>query len=312
MNEIALSNNLSQIELEISHHKQIAGQSIWEIGRRLNHVKENDLAHGQFMEWLKKIEFSQTVANQFMKVAKELPYSVTSQNLGINALYLIATLPADEQKTQINRIEQGDSPTVRELQEVKRQLNLARSENNNLQEKNERLADQILKGLEVKTVEKEVVKEIEVAPADYDATKSLNATLMEKNSELKREYNDLNSRARFVEEQYNKLIEERKEVDEKSAKYDELTKAIQQSQGELNATQSKIGSYKNLLSFLRKGNEMLLHMGGLVYVDEERIINSDNQIRKEFEQLQQSVNRLAEDLNRMVQGENNIIEGVFK
>ena len=51
MNEIALSNNLSQIELEISHHKQIAGQSIWEIGRRLNHVKEHNLVHGEFREW---------------------------------------------------------------------------------------------------------------------------------------------------------------------------------------------------------------------------------------------------------------------
>lgn len=43
------------------------------------------------------------------------------------------------------------------------------SANSTLREKNERLAEQALKGLETKTIEKEVVKEIEVAPADYDA-----------------------------------------------------------------------------------------------------------------------------------------------
>lgn len=39
-------------------------------------------------KWLKKVEFSQTVANQFMKVAKELPNYSTLGNLGSTALNL--------------------------------------------------------------------------------------------------------------------------------------------------------------------------------------------------------------------------------
>lgn len=308
MQEIALSDNLAQIELEINHHKQLAGQSIWEIGRRLNHVKEHDLVHGQFMEWYQNLGIDKDFASKSMKIAKELPNFETLRNLGTTALHLIATLPEENRQEQIERIEQGDSPTVRELQEVKRQLNLARSANDSLREQNERLAEQALKGLETKTIEKEVVKEIEVAPADYDATKSLNATLLEKNSQLKREYEDLNSRAEFIEEQYNKLVEERKAVDEKSAKYDELTEAIKQSQGQLNEAQAKIGSYKILLSFIRKGNEMVVNMGGLVYVDEQRILHSDSKVRNEFEQLQKAISRLAEDMGSMLK-ETEVLEG---
>lgn len=308
MQEIALSDNLAQIELEINHHKQLAGQSIWEIGRRLNHVKEHDLVHGQFMEWYQNLGIDKDFASKSMKIAKELPNFETLRNLGTTALHLIATLPEENRQEQIERIEQGDSPTVRELQEVKRQLNLARSANDNLREQNERLAEQALKGLETKTIEKEIVKEIEVAPADYDATKSLNATLLEKNSQLKQKYDDLNNRAEFIEEQYNKLVEERKAVDEKSAKYDELTEAIKQSQGELNEAQAKIGSYKSLLSFIRKGNEMVVNMGGLVYVDEQRILHSDSKVRNEFEQLQKAISRLADDMGSMLK-ETEVLEG---
>jgi len=295
MQEIALSNNLSQIELEISHHKQIAGQSIWEIGRRLNHVKENDLAHGQFMNWLRKVEIDHTSAKRMMKIANELPNSATLHHLGATALYLIASLPEEEQKNQINRLEQGDSLTVRELQTIKKKYSKALG----------RIAELEASEPQPKEVVKEVIKEVRVTPPDYQEA-------LQKARETKARFEAYAERNAFLEQQLQDFYAKRAEVDEKSAKYDELTKAIQQSQGELDATQSKIGSYKNLLSFLRKGNEMLLHMGGLIYVDEERIINSDTQIRKEFEQLQQSVNRLAEDLNRMVQGENDIIEGVFK
>lgn len=295
MNEIALSNNLSQIELEINHHKSIAGQSIWEIGRRLNHVKENDLAHGQFREWHESLGLDKDFAYKSMKIAKELPNVETLRHLGTTALHLIATLPEEERKNQINRLEQGDSLTVRELQTIKKKYSKALG----------RIAELEASEPQPKEVVKEVIKEVRVTPPDYQEA-------IQKARETKARFEAYAERNAFLEQQLQDFYAKRAEVDEKSAKYDELTRAIQQSQGELDATQSKIGSYKNLLSFLRKGNEMLLHMGGLVYVDEERIINSDTQIRKEFEQLQQSVNRLAEDLNRMVQGENDIIEGVFK
>lgn len=203
MNEIALSNNLSQIELEISHHKQIAGQSIWEIGRRLNHVKENDLVHGQFMEWLKKIEFSQKVANQFMKVAKELPNSATSQNLGINVLYLIATLPEEEKQEQIEKIEQGESPTVRELQEVKRRLKLK-------DQALEAVKGELERVKQTKTTEKVIEKE--VIPDDYKATQNLNKQLLDKNKDLSDELDSVKRSLRLKEASYEMLEKETSEA----------------------------------------------------------------------------------------------------
>lgn len=124
MNEITLSNNLSQIELEIRHHQKIAGQSIWEIGRRLNHVKENNLTHGQFGEWVKMQGIDIREAQRMMKVSKELPNTTTWSHLGSRVLYLLTTLPEEEKQEQIEKIEQGDSPTVRELEEVKKKLRL--------------------------------------------------------------------------------------------------------------------------------------------------------------------------------------------
>ena len=288
MNEIALSNNLNQIELEINHHKQIAGQSIWEIGRRLNHVKEHDLTHGQFMAWLKKIEFSQTVANQFMKVAKELPNSVTSQNLGVNVLYLIATLPAEEKQAQLNRIEQGDNPTVRELQDLKLKFSAAKRKIMELQNGQEPT--------------KEIVKEVPVMPADYQEA-------LQNRQKLEERAKAAEKRNAFLEAQLKDLYAQRAEVDEKSNKYDELTKAIQQSQGQLNDYQKKIASYKNILSLIQKGNDFLANMGGLIYADEEKVLHTDGVAGQEFDSFVNRGIRFFTDLQKIRNKDNQILEG---
>ncbi|AAF43500.1 ORF2 [Streptococcus phage 7201] len=172
MNEIALSNNLSQIELEIKHHKQIAGQSIWEIGRRLQHVKENNLVHGDFGKWLDDIKISHSEARKMMTIAKQLSSNRSTLNdLGTSALYLIATLPEEEKQEQIEKIEQGESPTVRELQEVRRRLKLK-------DQALEAVKGELERVKRTKTTEKIIEKE--VIPQDYKATQDLNKQLLGK------------------------------------------------------------------------------------------------------------------------------------
>lgn len=298
MNEIALSDNLAQIELEIQHHKQIAGQSIWEIGRRLNHVKENDLAHGQFMEWLKKIEFSQKVANQFMKVAKELPNSATSQNLGINALYLIATLPEEERQEQIQKIEQGDSPTVRELQEVKRKLKLK-------DQALEAVKGELERAKAVKPIEKVIEKEI--IPDDYKATQELNKKLLAKNKELSDSEQAANERVRFIESKLKELMNQRQEVDEKSAKYDELTRAIEQSQGQLDSYQKQVSAYRHTIDFLEKGNKFLANFGGVAFLDIKPALNNPK-VRTELETFLTMLNSLSRNVSEILE-QDDVIEG---
>jgi len=302
MNEISLSNNLSQIELEISHHKQIAGQSIWEIGRRLNHVKENDLAHGQFLEWLAKMNIERTEAHRMMKVAEELPNVATLQHLGTTALHLIATLPEEEKEEQIQRIEDGDNPTVRELKEVKKKLNLSKLVNERLRAENEKIKSS-------KTEVKETIKE--VVPDDYKATQDLNRQLLEKNKELSKTVKAMEERSEFIEKRLADTLAQREEVDKKSAQYDELTRAIEESQGQLNNVQKQISAYKNITNLLQKGNNFLASMGGLIYADEEKVLKADGIIRNEFDSFISRGLRFFNDLND-IRKESNILEGEFE
>lgn len=298
MNEIALSDNLAQIELEINHHKQLAGQSIWEIGRRLNHVKENDLAHGQFGEWLDSVKISHSQARKFMTIAKQLSNRSTLNDLGASALYLIATLPEEEKQEQIEKIEQGESPTVRELQEVKRRL---------------KLKDQALEAVKgelervklTKTTEKVIEKE--VIPDDYKATQELNKRLLAKNKELSDSEQAANERMKSIESQLKELMNQRQEVDEKSAKYDELTRAIEQSQGQLDSYQKQVSAYRHTINFLEKGNKFLANFGGVAFLDIKPALNNPK-VRTELETFLTMLNSLSRNVSEILE-QDDVIEG---
>lgn len=123
-----LSTDINVITAEINAYQRVAGEAIFEIGKRLKHVKENDLAHGEFGDWADSIGIGRYQVSRFIKVAEELRGAKlqTSANIGLDALYLIATMP-EPARTETHTLADGqtktpDEMTVRELREVKAAL----------------------------------------------------------------------------------------------------------------------------------------------------------------------------------------------
>lgn len=302
MNELILSDNLSQIESEIKQEKERIGKSVWEIGARLKHVKEHDLTHGQFMSWYQGLGFNKNFVSKAIAVADNLSNFPTLGNIGTEALYLIATLPEEEREEQIQRIEDGDTPTVRELKEVKNKLKLSQQANELLRDENE-----ALKASKVEV--RETIKE--VVPDDYRATRELNKRLLAKNQELSDSMKAMVERSDFLSNKLNDMMARRAEADRKSAQYDELTQAIKQSQGQLDSVQKQISTYKNITSLLQKGNDFLASMGGLIYADEEKVLRADGIIRSEFDSFVSRGLRFFNDLDR-IRKQESILEGEFE
>lgn len=173
MNELQLSNDLTTIETEIKSYQNIAGQSIFEIGRRLKHVKENDLAHGEWIKWLKTINMNRSQATKFIKVSDEFSNGSLTNHLGVNVLYEIATLPEEERTkehtTAKGEIKTPNEMTEKELRELKKQLKQRDEQNAQLQSqveqahRSESIARKKLEDAENRdpeVIEREIVKEV--------------------------------------------------------------------------------------------------------------------------------------------------------
>lgn len=100
-------------------------------------MKENGLAHGEWSNWLKSVNFNDSQARKFIKVFNEFQNRSTSNTLGVEALYQIATLPEPERTkehiTSNGETKTPDEMTVRELRELKKQLKQRDEENARLQ-----------------------------------------------------------------------------------------------------------------------------------------------------------------------------------
>lgn len=174
MNELQLSNDLPVIESELKVFKEMNGYSMYEIGRRLKHVKENDLVHGEWIEWLEKVDIHPREAQRFIKIVSDPQLKTTTwSHLGSRTLYEITGVPVEEREkkhlTEKGEEKTVDEMTVKEIQDLKRQLKQRDEQNAQLQsqveqaQRSEEIARKQLEDAEDKepeVIEREVVKEV--------------------------------------------------------------------------------------------------------------------------------------------------------
>ncbi|MEK4627332.1 DUF3102 domain-containing protein [Solibacillus sp. FSL R7-0682] len=171
-----LSTDIHVITAEINAYQRVAGEAIFEIGKRLKHVKENDLAHGEFGKWLESVNLHERQAQRLIRVAEEFGVNTTTwSELPFRTLYEIATLPTEERNIE-HELKSGETKfpkemTVRELAEVKAELKRKQAELDEARRseqialtQNERLSDELATAVKPETVvvEKEVERSIEV------------------------------------------------------------------------------------------------------------------------------------------------------
>jgi DNA repair exonuclease SbcCD ATPase subunit len=136
LNELSLSQDLNVITAEINSYKQMAGQAIFEIGKRLKHVKENELA-GEFTKYCEtELSFNYRQARRYINAYEKFSHMTLGADLSLKKMDLLSSFDLEELETPVE-VESGEvkkltEMTQREIQEYKNKLKQAEEERNRL------------------------------------------------------------------------------------------------------------------------------------------------------------------------------------
>lgn len=142
-NEHQLSNNVKKIEEEIKNLGKTIGYSVIEIGRRFKHVKENNLAYGQFGAWVESIGFNKKEVYRFTKAYEQFKDIPSVHQISMSKIFEMLALPASIDRKEFletkHKISSGKTKTVKEMtnQELRQLKSKLKNKNLNLNYSNQ-------------------------------------------------------------------------------------------------------------------------------------------------------------------------------
>lgn len=310
LQEVALSNDLKQIEFEIKQYEDAAGRNIYEIGRRLNWVKDNNLTHGEFLPFLKRIKISSSSAEMFMKISKdkELGNSQPVGNLGVSVLYELTRIPEgirnEPQKLSSGETKKPVDMSRREIQELERKLKQsedARQTLNGVIDDKSKTITALEEQVKNKPAPEIVEKEVEKVPEDYEQLKLQAQTvgnLQSRNNELQKQIDDLNDKL--------------SDMNAKGQEYEELQEKIDKLEKQRSNVRQSIDAGSNIMLL----NDQLKELFGtkLSALRYKNFFADDPMTStvKETEDLLDTLQSFIDDMRHILpQQDRKIIEGKF-
>ena len=228
---------LAVIEAELEMLKQDTRQketallcNYIEFGRRLEEVKAQ-LRHGEWGGWLKKLEISQSTANNFMRLYREYGADqqslfggvVKSQafaNLTYSQAVLMLTIP-EEERERFMEENNVAAMSSRELKEAIKARDAAEDKVHGLQQERERLQKELADQAQVYKA-KLTAADVETTEANRKAREAQEALdkQREKAQRLQDALSEANTSAQAAEEEHTRLTQELEELRSRPAEAD--------------------------------------------------------------------------------------------
>lgn len=220
------------------------------------------------------------------------------RHLGTQKVNELATMPEEQRNHVIeNGIETNngnksiDEATTRELEEYKKRTKDLEQRNESLSKQAE-LANRKIEELE--DAEPEVIERY-MEPDDYQETKQA----LEQSLHFKKITEQRNEK---LEQQIKEMKQQRDEITEKSQKYDDLNKAINNMNAKLTEGQQRLKAQKEIYDLIKGSEKVIREVAPLCYLAFAKdIIDNDyakKPIEKIIKDLKDMANRLQSQINQ--------------